>query len=336
MATIKDVALRAGVSVATVSRVLNNAETVGESYRTAVQAAIEELNFQPNIAARSLKKRPYRTIGVIMPDFSTPFYEKIIKRIENKFRSGSDLVLFVNAYDDPRIEKKGIDFMMEHQADVILISSTGQNEQQLAKVQSAGVGVIFVDRRPGEPLFPAVYMDKKSGMRKALEHLEKMGHSRIAVVTGPRQLASNYDRYVGAMDYLYEKARDPGAIPFYYGSFSEHYGYEIAGQILNEQNPPTAIVAGSAVIAAGIMGYCREKGVKIPQDLSLISFGDFSHGRLIEPRLTYITDENEQIGALLARRITDYFAGKLTNTVDMAQPRLVIHGSVCQRKGEAE
>ena len=271
-----------------------------------------------------------------MPDFSTPFYEKIIKHIETKFRSGGDLVLFVNAYDDSRIEKKGIDFMMEHQADVILISSTGQNEQQLAKVQSSGVGVIFVDRRPGEPLFPAVYMDKKTGMAKALEHLEKKGHSRIAVATGPRQLASNYDRYAGAMDYLYAKSKDPGSIPFYYGSFSEEYGYEIAGQILSGPNPPTAMVAGSAVIAAGIMRYCREKGVAIPQDLSLISFGDFSFGQLIEPRLTYITDENEQIGALLARRITDFFAGKLTNTVDLAQPRLVIHDSVCQRKGETE
>lgn len=332
MTTIKDVAQRAGVSVATVSRVLNNAETVGEAYRTAVQAAIEELNFQPNIAARSLKKRPYRTIGVIMPDFSTPFYEKIIKRIEAEFRAGGDLVLFVNAYDDPAIEKKGIEFMMEHQADVILISSTGQNEEQLEKVQSSGVGVIFVDRRPAEPMFPAVYVDKKSGMAQALSYLEEKGHRHITVVTGPRHLASNYDRYAGAMDYLYAHDQNPGSIPFYYGSFSEEYGYNIAGQILAGPNAPTAIVAGSAVIAAGILRYCREQNIRVPQDLSLISFGDFSFGQLIEPRLTYITDENEEIGALLAKRITDFFQGTLTNTVDMVAPHLVAHGSVCQRE----
>lgn len=335
MATIKDVAQRAGVSVATVSRVINHAESVGEAYRTAVQAAISELNFQPNIAARSLKKRPYRTIGVIMPDFSTPFYEKIIKRIETEFRAGGDLVLFVNAYDDPAIERKGIAFMMEHQADVILISSTGKNEEELAKVQSAGVGVIFVDRRPAEPLFPAVYMDKKSGMDQALSFLEEKGHEKICVVTGPRHLASNYDRFAGAMDYLYERDRDPSSIPFYYGSFSEEFGYEAAEMILSGDDAPTAMIAGSAVIAAGIMRRCREMKKRIPQDLSLISFGDFSIGQLIEPRLTYITDENESIGALLAGRIRDYFDGKLLNTVDQVRPRLSVHDSVCQ-KGEKE
>ena len=318
--------------MATVSRVLNHAETVGESYRSAVQAAIKELNFQPNIAARSLKKRPYRTIGVIMPDFSTPFYEKIIKRIETEFRAGGDLVLFVNAYDDPRIEKKGIAFMMEHQADVILISSTGQNEKELADVQASGVGVIFVDRRPGEPSFPAVYMDKKSGMAQALSYLEECGHKRISVVTGSRLLASNYDRYAGAMDYLYLQGRSPADIPFYYGSFSEEFGYETAEKLLRNENAPTAILAGSAVIAAGIMRYCRENGIRVPEDVSLISFGDFSFGQLIEPRLTYITDENEAIGGLLAERIHHYFDGTLTNTVDLVQPRLVIHGSVCQRE----
>ena len=336
MITIKDVAKRAGVSIATVSRVLNNTDTVGEPYRAAVQAAIEELHFQPNMAARSLKKRPYHTIGVIMPDFSTPFYEQIIKRIERDFRHTGDLVLFVNTYDDPATERQGIEFMLERQADVLLVSSTGENEAMLQRVREAGVGVIFVDRRPSDGCFPAVYMDKRRGMRQSLAYLEESGHKRIAVVTGPRQLASNYDRYLGTMDHLYEQGREPGEIPFYYGSFSKEYGYEMAAELLTSDLPPTAIVAGSAVITAGILLYCREHGVAVPEQLSLISFGDFSAGDLIEPRLTYISDEHEVIGERLSARIKDYFDGRSSDTVDEVTPTLVVHRSVCLQEGESE
>ena len=334
MATIKDVAKRAGVSIATVSRVMNNDERVGESYRAAVEAAIAELRFQPNMAARSLKKRPYRTIGVIMPDFSTPFYEQIIKRIEADFRAAGDLVLFVNTYDDPEIERRGIDFMLERQADILLVSSTGKNEDRLERARQAGVGILFVDRRPLAGDFPAVYMDKKSGMRQSLAYLEAQGHRRIAVVTGPQSLASNRDRADGTAAYLREQGRAVEDIPFYYGSFSKQYGYEAAAQLMTDPTPPTAIIAGSAVITAGILRYCREHGIAVPRQLSLISFGDLGSGELIEPRLTYVTDEHERIGELLSERIAAHFAGKTDHTVSKVEPRLKRHDSVCQWKGE--
>lgn len=307
MVTIKDVALQAGVSIATVSRVMNNADNVGEEYKIAVQKAIEELNYQPNAAARSMKKKAFRTIGVIMSDFSVPFFEKIIKQIEKTFRSKGHLVLFVNTYDNPETEKQGIQFMVEKQADVILICSTGENEDYLAHLQDQGISVIFFDRRSKNHLFPTFYVDKRKAIYRALEYLYLMEHKKIAFISGPRQLSTNYDRYMGIMDFVYEKEISSNYISYYFGTFSEEYGYSVMDELLKEKDPPSAVIVGSAVLAAGVLLYCKEHDIDIPGQLSLISFGDFSTGKLIEPRLTYLEDMHERLGQLLVEAIQEAF-----------------------------
>lgn len=328
MVTIKDVAKRAGVSIATVSRIINGADNVGEQYRIAVRRAIEELDYQPNAAAQSMKKRTFRTIGMIMSDFSVPFFEKILKQIERAYRSNGNLVLFVNTYEDPEIEKKGIQFMVEKQADVLVIASTGKNEDYLARLQERGMAIVFIDRRSRDHPFPSVYVDKRTAMYQVLEYLTQMGHEEIAFITGPRHLSTNYDRYSGASDFFYEKMLDPGKMRYFFGAFSEEYGYSVMEELIKKGNLPTAVLVGSAVLASGVILCCKDHGLQIPQDISLVSFGDLACGKLIEPRLTYVYDGYREIGKCLVDMIQTAFYQPLERQNIVLQPELVVQQSV--------
>ncbi len=331
MVTIKDVARRAGVSIATVSRIINGADNVGERYRIAVQEAIKELDYQPDAVAQSMKKKTFRTIGVVMSDFSVPFFGQILKQIEKAYRSNGDLVLFVNTYEDPEIEKKGIQFMVEKRADVLIISSTGMNEDYLFRLQEKGMSIILLDRRSRKYLFPSIFVDKKTAMYKVLEYLWDMGHREIVSISGPRQLSTNYDRYSGISDFCYDKSLSPDIISCYFGSYSEEYGYKVVENLIREEKTVTAVVVGSVAQAAGVVLYCKEKNIKIPEELSLVSFGEFSLSKLIEPRLTHISDEQEEIGQGLIEMIHAAFEKSLEKKSIVVQPKLIIHESVCRR-----
>ena len=328
MVTIKDVAKKAGVSIATVSRVINDTGTVSPEYVKAVQKAVEELDYQPNSVAQAMKKRTFCTIGVIMSDFSVPFFEKIIKNIEREYRGNGNLVLFVNTYDDPEIELQGIRFLVEKQADVLLISSTGENEDYLSRLQERGMSIILIDRRARKHSFPAIYVDKRVGMYQVMEYLTEMHHERVALISGPRQLTTNYDRYEGASRFYYEHALNQNNMQYFFGSFSEQYGCTVMEQLLHSGNSPTAVVVGSAVIAAGVISCCRENKVCMPDDISLISFGDLASGKLIEPRLTYVDDGHKEIGQRLVGMVDAALNHRLPHEEIVLQPKLVINDSV--------
>ncbi len=336
MITIKDVANHAGVSIATVSRVMNNADNVGEEYRTAVLKAIEELDYRPNAVAQSLKSRRFKTIGVIVSDFSVSFFEWIIKDIEQKFCIKGHMLLFVNTYDSPELEKRGIQFMLEKQADIILICSTGENEDYLKKIQHEGISVIFFDRRPREYAFPMVIVDKREAMYRTLDYLWGIGHRRIALISGPLQMTSNYDRYMGITDYLYDHNISPRAISYFFGEFSEKYGYSTMKALMKSKSGPTAIVTGSSVIAIGVYVYCAENQLRIPEDVSVVSFGDFSCGQIIYPRLSYIDDEHNELSKHLIRMIQKAFNEELTEKEIIIHSQIQINHSAVEISGVVE
>lgn len=220
--------------------------------------------------------------------------------------------------------------MVEKQADVILICSTGENEDYLAQLQEQGISVIFFDRRSKDHLFPTYYVDKRKAIYHALEYLYQMEHRKIAFISGPRQLSTNYDRYMGIMDFVYEKEINPNSISYYFGSFSEEYGYSVMDELLREKEPPSAVIVGSAVLAAGVLLYCKEHDIVIPGQLSLISFGDFSSGKLIEPRLTYLEDMHDLLGQLLVEAIQESFDQTLEPRQITIPSELINNASVSQ------
>ena len=328
--TIKDVAKRANVSIATVSRVINGADTVNEGLRTEVLRAIDDLEFVPNSAARSMKARRNHTVGIIVSDFSLPFFAEITKQIELECREKGDLVLFVNTDDDPAVERLGIEFMVQKQANVIVILSTGENEEYMSRLHQRGTSIIFIDRRPKNGDFPSIYVDKRSGMYDAVKFLWEQGHRNIAFISGPEHMITNADRVQGIQDYFRDIGQDGSGTRCFFGKFSAEYGASVINDLFKEDAEwkPTAVIAGNAAIASGIFLYCKEHDIAIPDRLSLISFENFALSRLIEPRLSYVQGKYEEIGSELIEMIHAALDGTSVVSNHVFKPRLMIYDSV--------
>lgn len=336
-ATIKDVATKAGVSIATVSRVINGADNVNEALRAAVLQAVAELEFIPNSAARSMKMRSSHTIGIVVSDFSLPFFARVTKQIERDCRKDGSLVLFANTYDDPALEKHSVDFMAQKQVDVIVVLSTGENEEYISRLRQRGISIIFIDRRPKNSDFPSIYVDKRKGMYDVVKFLSEQNHRDIAFISGPRQLITNEDRYLGAVDCAKDLGFNENNIHYFFNEFSAEYAISIMEELFcGDSNwQPSAVIAGSAAIASGVFLFCKEHNFSIPDDLSLISFEDFAVGQLIEPRLSFVDGAYEEIGNELIKMIHAALDKTLVTENYPIEAHLVINDSVKARKSKS-
>lgn len=299
--TISDVAKRAGVSTATVSRVINGATNVDGVLRGTVLRTMEEMGYVPNSIAQSLRHNRSRTIGITTSDLSIAFFPNVLKAVENAFLPLDYATLSSSTYDDPKNEKKILEHMLARRVDALVVNSTGQNEDLLRAAADAGTPVILYDRRSREHPFPSVYVNKQRSMELALDHLLGLGHRRVLLATGPRMLATNYDRFMGMQKYAFDHDLDPALFTARFGDFSVPFGMAVMAEIAHMPQRPTAVVTGSVAITAGIMMYCRDHGLSIPGDVALVSSGTFSYPSVVEPRLTYLDDCAQQIAEGLTR-----------------------------------
>lgn len=297
MVTITDVAKRAGVSISTVSRVLNRVDSVSEEMSRKVKEAVEELGYVPNSMAQSLKQNCSHMIGITASDLAVPFFPEIVKGIEKRFLPDGYVTITSNTYDQEQIERCILENMVSRRVDALLVNSTGKNERFLKDIADSGTPVLFYDRRPQENIFPAVYADKQMAMEIALKHLIEKGHQRIMLVTGSRLLNSNYDRYMGVQRFIFNNDLDPADFSFRFGTFSPEEGLLAMEEIIETapDKRPTAVITGSVAITAGILDYCRSHGICIPRDIALVSTGTFMYEEAIDCRLTYLDDCIESV-----------------------------------------
>lgn len=306
--TINEVAKRAGVSIATVSRVINGVDSVNPRMRERVLEAITELGYVPNSIAQSLKQNCSKTIGITVSDLSVAFFAEVIKGVEKTFLPQGYATIISSTYDDPKNERTILQHMMARRVDALLVNSTGANERLLAQVVASGTPVILYDRRPRGNMFPSVYANKQRGVYISLEHLMALGHRRIMLATGPKRLSSNYDRYIGVQEFIFDSGLDPADFSFRFGEFSFAQGVSLMEELMRMERRPTAVITGSIAITAGIMQFCREKGVRIPEDIAIVSSGNFLYGDVMGARLTYMDDcipaLSASVVALLERCLT--------------------------------
>lgn len=306
--TMKDVAEKAGVSTATVSRVINRADNVNPELRKKVMRVIEELDYKPNQLARSLKSSETNTIAFISSDMSNPFFIRIAKKVEEAVRKNNYTIVIGSTEDKPEIELEYLKLLYEKRVDGIVISSTGENEDYL-KDLSKKIPVICVDRRPQKNNLNSVCVDKEKATYEAVNFLTERKHQKIALVTGAKKIITNYDRYVGYTKGIYDNNVALNSDYIKFGQFSFEFGKNSLLELLALKEKPTAVIAGNSFIAAGILLIAREKNVTIPDDLSLISFGNISNSQLITPSLTYIDEKVDEIG----RKASNLLLSNLNN-----------------------
>ena len=304
--TVRDVAAKAGVSTATVSRVLSGKEGVSPELELRVRQVIEELSYRPNQAARRLRERRSKIIGVLVPDIQINFFASIVVSIERELQKAGYLLLLGNTYDDIESEKQHIEtFLSEDVAGVIFAPSTTVNTSNFKPLQDAGVHLVAIDRQPGEMLIDTVQINNTQAALRATRHLIDEGHQNIGFIAGSDRISTSIDRQLG-----YELALRQANITFdpvliRPGSFSIESGYQAMEALLGSDKPPSAVLIANNSLTLGAMKYVREHDIDVPNQVAVIGFDDMPWSTILRPPLSVIVQPVNEIGISAARLMLD-------------------------------
>jgi len=331
MATIKDVALHAQVSVTTVSHVVNRTRFVSDQARARVQAAIEELKFVPSALARSLRNNCTKTVGMMIPNCSNPYFAEIVRGIEDTFFEAKFNVILCNSDDNPSKQAQYIRVLHEKQVDGLIVLSSGGDDELVSLLRAVDVPKVLVDREVDELAVDLVEVNHEVGGYLAMKHLLGLGHRRVACITGPLTLSSALQRLQGSRRALHEagQAADP---PYEAtGDFTSEGGYAAMRRLLLLPRPPTAVFACNDLMAIGAICAAASMGLRIPKDLSVIGFDDIALAAFSSPPLTTISQPKHQLGELAARLLLDRIAkpGRKLRR-EILQPNLCLRESTSE------
>jgi LacI family transcriptional regulator len=331
--TMDDVARRANVSKTTVSHVINKTRYVSEKLRTRVLSVMNEMGYEPNILARSLRRNETCTIGLIVPNNANPFYAEVAWGVESlTFEAGYNTIL---CNSDRNLEKeiRYIDLLMKKRADGILFVGAwaGEQTEHLHKIFKRGVPLVAVDRYVPGLEIDTVVVNNTLGGWLATMHLAGLGHRRIACIGGIPLYTPNADRVKG-----YCKALAETGLPFYdeyliRSDFQYEGGYSAAQRLLALKDPPTAIFACNDLLAIGAMRAALDLGLRVPESVSIVGFDDIRIASFTNPPLTTVAQPMYKMGQrgaeILLERIRE---SGLPVKHEVWQPELIVRGSTAR------
>jgi LacI family transcriptional regulator len=309
--TQKQVAERAGVHVSTVSRILRRKEPASGWSASALRvlSAADELGYRPNQVAASLRTRQTRTIGLVMPRLTDVVIATTCQAIEATAQQSGYQLLLTTPEDDINAQLSDIDFLLSRQIDGLILTSMHLSQDSAAdQLRSLPVPVLLTNRHCGD-LLPSVVSDDTNGGRLATDHLLDLGHRRIGVVAGPRHASTAADRLTG-----YRQALTARDIPVD-ESLIVHTQFEVEGGVvgahalLSLPDPPTAIFAVNDTAAVGVMGAARQRGLRVPEDLSLVGYNDIPIVAQLPTPLTTIRSAVQTMAGMAVKKLIDMIDG---------------------------
>lgn len=301
--TIYDVAKEANVSIATVSKVINNSGKMRDSTRERVQKAIKDLNYQPNMVASALTGKGTETMGLLVPDISNPFFSEMARMIENRAHEvGMSVIICSTDYKADK-EEKYIELLKRKQVDGLIIAATIQNRELLKRLKEGNLPIVMLTQDDLGFGFTSVSVDDYKGGFEATNHLIKAGHEKIAIIT--EYANSSKMRLVG-----YREAHELHQLTvaeenIYQTTAKVENGQKIVKKMLRKNNVPTAVFACNDLIAIGVIKGAKEAGLNVPEDLSVVGFDDTILTEIVEPRLTSISQPVAQMGIKTVDLIID-------------------------------
>ncbi len=303
--TIKDVANQAGVSTTTVSHVINNTRFVAEPTRDAVEKAMSNLGYHPNTLARSLRSGETKTIGLMLPDGSNPFFADMARRIEDLgFKNGYSVIL-CNSDNDLEKQCSYIDTLIAKQVDGVIFISAGESKEDLQRLANTGTPVVVVDRNIPLSLADMILLDNEQAGYDGAKHLIDLGHTRIALITGPTELAPSHMRECGFRKALREIGIEPKPEYIVQGDFTMKSGSFVMEKLLLTEPLPTAVFALNDMMAIGAMATARRNGYRIPEDFSFVGFDNIELASAIVPSLTTIAQPVGKIAETAVERLLE-------------------------------
>jgi LacI family transcriptional regulator len=315
VARIKDVAAQAGVSVATVSRVLNNNPSVTEETRNRVYDAMAALNYRPNAVARSLRTEATKTLGLIIGDILNPFFTELARAVEDEAREAGYTVVIGNADERANQQDHYVRTLLEQRVDGLIICPTAEVTPLVEEVSRSGLPLVFLDRTlPGIDV-PSVRADGTQAIMELIAHLRTLGHRRIAFISGPGILSTGRER---TQAFLAAAAREGLEIPEEYvqaGDFRAASGQALTSALLDLPEPPEAIFLGDNLMSLGALDEIRRRGLRIPDDIVLASFDDVPWFAHVDPPITAISQPTAELGRRAVRVILDALRGNPAESV---------------------
>ncbi|MEU9489011.1 LacI family DNA-binding transcriptional regulator [Streptomyces decoyicus] len=328
MTTMTDVARRAGVSVATVSHVLNETRPVRPDTRAAVLGAIDELGYTPNTLARSLVTSRTRSIGLAVSAISNPYFTEILQGVEAGALEAGYSLLLTDPHDDPQHERKVVQLLHERRVDGMIVAPSAEPSAMVEYLARREVPTVFLDRLVGDD-HDQVCAESTGPVRQLVGHLAGSGHTRIGLVAGLPGLSTTTERVEGYREGLHACGL-PFAPELLAGGNSEAQGAQDATRrLLAVPRPPTAVITANNAMTIGALRALRELGLEVPRDIALACFDDFSWADLFTPRLTAIAQPSKDIGAAAVRLLLDRLAEPDRPPRTVRLPCTFVHRTSC-------
>ncbi len=303
MATIHDVARRAGVSTYTVSSVLNRSARVSEALTSRVLEAVRELDYTINGVARSLQTRKTQTVGMLIPDIGNPFYAKVVRGVEKVCKGRNYSLLLGNTYNEVAEQSRYLTVFRSRQVDALLLFVAAGEESGLRPLMQNKTPIVFVGRRPSEVEADCVTSDNRLGTRLAVDHLITRGHRRIAVITGHRSLSVSSERVEGWRQSLRKRRITADSSLVCEGDWSADSGYHHAKRLLESADPPTAYFAANFLIMTGVLRALKEKSIRCPEQVEVMSSDDSEWLDVFEPPISVVLQPSYEMGLTAAELV---------------------------------
>lgn len=318
--TIVDVAKKSGVSIATVSRVINKSGYVSDEKTSLVKRTIKELDYHQNKLARSLNTKRTNMVALIIGDITNPFYPQLTLGVEETANKYDYKVILCNTSGDPEKEKRYIEELLSIQIDGFIFAQSRMEKEAFPDFSRMNIPVVILDEQIPIPICDRVLFNHRKGAYEVTEYLIKKGYQRIAHIGGPRHLLTAQERKRGYLKAL--EAYDVKPLPqlIQTAEYTIESGKETMEMMLALGNYPDAVFGANDMIAIGAMEAIKSKGLRIPNDIAFAGYDDILFARLITPKLTTVLQPTNQIGALAMRVLMD----RLNKSYDSPDPRIII------------
>ncbi|TCC54834.1 LacI family transcriptional regulator [Kribbella pittospori] len=318
MPTISDVAARAGVSTATVSRALNGKATVDPDLAARVRTAATELGYQPNGPARALRRQEAAVVALIISDVENPFFTALARGVEDVAHEVGYSVVLCNSDENADKENRYIDIAIQERVAGVILSPSG-TATSVAKLANRGTAYVAVDRPLPEQDSDAVLVDTRQAAKQATAHLIAQGYERIGCITGPAGVRTADDRLAGYRDGLKAAKRRSTTRLVRRSEYKAAGAHRAALELLSQAEPPDALLIANSAMAVGVLQALQERGIRAGREVGLVAFDDAPWAELVDPPLSVVAQPAYEIGTVAARlllaRIADNSRPPTTTTL---------------------
>lgn len=324
---LEEIAQELGLSVSTISRVVNNKSSVKPKTRQAVLKALKKYDYSPNLHARSLKTNQTFTVGVVIPDITDPFFGNVIKGINEMANQKRYSVIFCDSDENPQKEEEYLRYLTELRVDGLVVAPVNPHNDFLQKIISQGMPLVFIDNVfPYEGNFDSVAIDNMQAAYEATKYLIKKGHRDIGLIAGKQDEITGLERLKGYMNALNDDNIQCKKDIIQLGDFKETSGYEAMQQLLNSDTHITAVFVTSFQMTYGALRAVREHNLNYGSDIAFMGFDISDHYSFLSPGITSVVQPERAIGRTAAQVLLNRIDNKA-----VANQKIILDFSIVER-----